>query len=59
MVNSQDTAIAAALTELGYHLPMQVEVLAVTKGSPPTASSSARDRILQVNGVKHHATSSR
>ncbi len=34
MVNSQDTAIAAALTELGYDLPMQAEVLAVTKGSP-------------------------
>src|SRR5689334_12799048 len=31
MVNSQDTAVAAALTELGYHLPTQVEVLAVTK----------------------------
>ena len=26
MVSSQDTAIAAALHELGYNLPLQVEV---------------------------------
>ena len=32
MVSSQDTAVAAALHELGYKLPLHVEVVAVTKG---------------------------
>src|SRR4051795_12867085 len=50
MVSSQDTAIAAALTELGYRLPLQVEVLAVTKGSPADGKLKVRDRILSVNG---------
>jgi Lon-like protease len=50
MVNSQDTAIAAALTELGYHLKKQVEVLAVTKGSPADGKLKVHDRILQVDG---------
>ncbi len=54
MVNSQDTAIAAALTELGYHLPIQVEVLAVTKGSPADGKLHTRDHILQVDNVKIH-----
>src|SRR5919106_1223835 len=34
MVSSQDTAIAAALTELGYDLDSVTEVFAVTKDSP-------------------------
>ena len=34
MVSSQDTAVAAALTQLGYKLDPLVEVLAVTKGLP-------------------------
>jgi PDZ domain-containing protein len=50
MVNSQDTAIAAALTELGYHLTTQVEVLSVTKGSPADGKLEVHDKILQVNG---------
>jgi Lon-like protease len=50
MVDSQDTAIAAALTELGYHLTTQVEVLSVTKGSPADGNLRVHDRILQVNG---------
>lgn len=54
MVSSQDTAVAAALTELGYHLPVQVEVLAVRKGSPADGKLRARDRILSVNGVRMH-----
>jgi Lon-like protease len=52
MVNSQDTAIAAALTELGYHLTKQVEVLAVTKGSPADGKFQVRDRVEQVGGVR-------
>ena len=50
MVSSQDTAVAAALTELGYKLPLQTEVLAVTKGSPADGKLRTRDRILRING---------
>ena len=50
MVGSQDTAVAAALTELGYHLPLQVEVLAVTKGAPADGKLQVRDRIVRVAG---------
>jgi Lon-like protease len=52
MVSSQDTAVAAALTELGYKLPLQVEILGVTKGSPADGELRARDRIVSVNGVR-------
>jgi PDZ domain-containing protein len=52
MVSSQDTAIAAALTELGYRLPLQAEVLAVTKGSPAVGKLKARDLIQEINGTK-------
>jgi PDZ domain-containing protein len=52
MVGSQDTAVAAALTELGYKLPLQTEVLAVTKGAPADGKLRVRDRILQVNDVR-------
>jgi Lon-like protease len=51
MVGSQDTAVAAALTELGFDLPLQVEVLGVSKGSPADGKLEARDRIVSVNGV--------
>lgn len=51
MVGSQDTAVAAALTELGYHLPVQTEVLAVTARSPAAGKLRAKDRIQQVDGV--------
>ncbi|MGA8211365.1 MAG: S16 family serine protease [Nocardioidaceae bacterium] len=52
MVSSQDLAVAAALTELGYHLPVQVEVLAVTKGSPAAGRLEVRDRIIAVEGTR-------
>jgi len=52
MVSSQDTAVAAALTELGYDLPRVVEVLNVTPGSPADGHLEVRDKILSVNGVK-------
>jgi PDZ domain-containing protein len=54
MVDSQDTAVAAALTELGYTLHKQVEVLAVTKGSPAAGRLRTRDRIVRVNGARIH-----
>jgi Lon-like protease len=55
MVSSQDTAIAAALTELGYTLPLQTEVLAVTKGSPADGKLRTRDRIVEIDGVRIRA----
>ncbi|HEX6515572.1 MAG TPA: PDZ domain-containing protein [Nocardioidaceae bacterium] len=50
MVGSQDTAIAAALSELGYHVPTVTEVLAVTKDAPADGKLRVRDKILSVNG---------
>lgn len=51
MVTSQDTAIAAALTELGYKPPILTEVLAVTPDSPADGELRTRDQIVSVNGV--------
>jgi len=51
MVSSQDTSIAAALGELGYEVPLQIEVLAVTKGAPAVGRLRVRDKILEINGV--------
>lgn len=52
MVSSQDTAIAVALTELGYELDKVTEVLAVTEGSPAEGRLESRDQILSVNGTR-------
>jgi PDZ domain-containing protein len=52
MVSSQDTAVAAALTELGYKLPVHVEVLGVRKGSAADGKLRVRDHIVSVNGTK-------
>ncbi len=52
MVSSQDTAIAVALAELGYDLPLRTEVLGVTKGSPADGRLEPRDYLLEVNGVQ-------
>lgn len=52
MVSSQDTAIAVALQELGYDLPLLTEVLGVTKGSPADGRLEPRDYIVEVNGVR-------
>lgn len=52
MVSSQDTAIAAAMRELGYRPTVQTEVLAVTKGSPADGKLEVRDRILSINGTR-------
>lgn len=56
MVSSQDSAVAAALTELGYQVSKVVEVLSVNKGSPADGRLRTRDRILSVNGHKITAT---
>ncbi len=50
MVSSQDTAIAVALRELGYDLPLRTEVLGVTEGSPADGKLEPRDYLLEVNG---------
>lgn len=52
MVNSQDTAIAAALTELGYELPKVIEVLEVSKGAPADGKLESHDKLFSVNGTK-------
>jgi Lon-like protease len=52
MVSSQDTAIAVALHELGFELPLLTEVLGVSKGSPADGRLQPRDYLLEVNGVK-------
>jgi PDZ domain-containing protein len=51
MVGSQDTAIAVALQELGYRLPLLTEVLGVTQGAPADGKLKPRDVLLEVNGV--------
>jgi Lon-like protease len=50
MVSSQDTAVAVALTELGYQLDKITEVLAVNPGSPADGKLETRDEIVSVNG---------
>ena len=51
MVSSQDTAIAAALTELGEEVDPIVEVLDVTPGLPAEKLLKVRDVLLEVNGA--------
>jgi PDZ domain-containing protein len=52
MVSSQDTAIAAALTELGDEVDPIVEVLDVTPGLPAEGKLEVRDVLLEVGGTK-------
>lgn len=50
MVGSQDSAVAAALTELGYELPTYAEVTGVSPGSPSKGELKPRDRIVSIQG---------
>ncbi len=52
MVSSQDTAVAAALTELGRKPATHVEVLGVSKGGPADGKLKVRDQIVSVNGTR-------
>ncbi|MGH3509332.1 MAG: YlbL family protein [Nocardioidaceae bacterium] len=52
MVSSQDTAVAAALTRLGYSLPLRSEVLAATPGGPSVGILKPHDIIVSTNGTK-------
>jgi PDZ domain-containing protein len=50
MVSSQDTAVAVALTELGFELDKITEVFAVNADSPAEGRLETRDHIVSVNG---------
>ncbi|MET4638229.1 PDZ domain-containing protein [Mycetocola sp. 2940] len=51
MVDSQQDAIAAALTELGYDFPAQLAVGQVADGTPADGKLKVDDEILAVNDV--------
>jgi PDZ domain-containing protein len=50
MVNSQQDAIAAALTKLGYDYPTILTVVSLPKPSPAAGIITVGDRIVSVNG---------
>lgn len=50
MVTSQDTAIAVALSELGYDLEPALRVSSVSEGLPADGVLRPRDLLLEVNG---------
>ncbi|MFM6939959.1 MAG: PDZ domain-containing protein [Rhodoluna sp.] len=52
MEESQQDAVAAALTKLGYEVPWHVYISEVTKGSPSAGKLVAADFVLSINGVK-------
>ena len=51
MINSQQDAIAAALTHLGYDYPTMVSVASVPEGSPAEGVIEPQDQISAVNGT--------
>jgi len=52
MVNSQDSAIASALHELGYKFGTSVQILGVTRGGPADGALEVHDKILSVDGAR-------
>src|SRR6476620_1932615 len=52
MTSSQDDAIAAALTELGYDVPTVPAVAQVGKGTPAEGRLEVGDRILSLDGTR-------
>lgn len=52
MVSSQDSAIATALTELGYDVEPEIEVLHVDKDLPADGKLKVRDILLSVGGTE-------
>ena len=52
MTSSQDVAVAVALQELGYDVPVQTEVRAVSTGMPADGKIRVGDIVLEVNGVR-------
>ena len=51
MTNSQQDAIAAALTHLGYDYPTTVSVVSLPEGSPAEGAIAPEDQISAVNGT--------
>jgi PDZ domain-containing protein len=51
MVNSQDAAVAAALTELGLEYDEIPAIVSVDEGAPADGRLEARDRLLAVGGT--------
>ncbi|MCU1636988.1 MAG: ATP-dependent serine peptidase containing a domain protein [Cryobacterium sp.] len=51
MVNSQQDAIAAALTNLGYDYPSRINVMSLPSGSPAQGVVEEGDQVVSVNGV--------
>jgi Lon-like protease len=51
MEESQQDAIAAALTNLGYKVPWHVYVSEVSKGSPSSGKLVATDYVMSINSV--------
>lgn len=51
MVGSQDTAVAAALRELGYKVPTSVQILGIDRNGPGDGAFDVRDRIVSVDGT--------
>ncbi len=51
MVSSQDSAVATALTELGYDVEPEIEVLHVEKKLPADGKLKVRDILLSVGGT--------
>jgi PDZ domain-containing protein len=51
MDNSQQEAIAAALTELGYDIPRTLTVASVEKGSPADGVMQKGDQVVSLNGT--------
>lgn len=52
MVSSQDSAIATALTELGYDVEPEIEVLHVEKKLPADGKLKVRDILESIGGVE-------
>ena len=50
MVTSQDSAVAAALTELDYDLPTYAEISGVVPDGPSDGELEPRDRLLRLDG---------
>jgi len=52
MISSQDSAIAAALRELGYQVHPVLEILAVTRGMPADGKLRPRDVVRRFDGTR-------
>ncbi len=56
MVSSQDAAVATALTELGYDVEPEIEVLYVDEDLPAAGRLEVRDIVLAVGGAEISST---